>query len=94
MSEKPGQVIGIGVDATGSSPLPVTETNAALALQPELADELAAQCWLWKDHTAHEEARRITELAREHRPHYIARCGNTYSSEWWWSKLWNCLRTA
>ena len=88
------QVIGIGVDATGSSPIPVTSANEALGLQAECADELAAQCWLWKDHTGHAEARRITELAREHRPEYIGRCGDTYSSEWWWSKIWHCLRTA
>ena len=88
------QVIGLGVDATGSSPIPVTETNEALGLQSAFTDELAAQCWLWKDHTAHAEAQRITELAREHRPAFVERCGNTYSSEWWWSKIWHCLKTA
>jgi L-ribulokinase len=25
--------------------------------------------------------------------HYIAKCGNTYSSEWFWSKIWHCLET-
>lgn len=86
------QVIGIGVDATGSSPIPVTQSNAALGMQPGFETNLAAQCWLWKDHTAHTEAQRITDLAREHRPDYVGRCGNTYSSEWWWSKLWRCLK--
>ena len=57
------------------------------------AKNLNAQCWLWKDHTGWREAARITELAAKHRPHFIAKCGNTYSSEWWWSKLWHCLRT-
>ncbi|MFT5288839.1 MAG: L-ribulokinase [Planctomycetota bacterium] len=90
----PSDVIGIGVDATGSSPLPVTRTNAALGLQLGFEDDLAAQCWLWKDHTAHGEAARITELARELRPEYVRRCGNTYSSEWWWSKIWHCLKTS
>ncbi len=90
----PSQVIGIGVDGTGSSPIPVTRKNEALALQPGFGNELAAMCWLWKDHTAHAEAARITELAREHRPRYVQRCGNTYSSEWWWSKLWHCLKRA
>ncbi len=84
-------VIGIGVDATGSSPIPVNAENEALALQPEWEGNLNAQCWLWKDHTAVEEASRITDLARKHRPEYVAKCGNTYSSEWFWSKLWHCL---
>jgi L-ribulokinase len=88
------RVAGIGVDTTGSSPLPVDKTNTPLALYPKFRDNLHAQCWLWKDHTAHREAARITALAAEHRPHYIARCGNTYSSEWFWSKIWRCLDTA
>ena len=27
-------------------------------------------------------------------PEYIAKCGNTYSSEWFWSKIWHCLAVA
>lgn len=27
-------------------------------------------------------------------PANVAKCGNTYSSEWWWSKIWHCLNTA
>lgn len=87
-------VIGIGVDTTGSSPIPVDKDNRPLATQAAFNDDPAAQCWLWKDHTSHAEAAHITALAREHRPHYVAKCGNTYSSEWFWSKIWHCLRTA
>ncbi|RRJ94439.1 ribulokinase [Opitutaceae bacterium TAV4] len=88
------KIIGIGVDATGSSPLPVDNKNVALGMYPKHRDNLAAQCWLWKDHTAHREAALITTTAAEHRPHYIAKCGNTYSSEWFWAKIWHCLNTA
>jgi L-ribulokinase len=88
------QVIGIGVDTTGSSPLPVDERNVPLSLHEKWKDKLAAQCWLWKDHTSYAEAARITELAAKHRPHYIAKVGNTYSSEWFWSKIWHCLNVA
>ena len=42
---------------------------------------------LWKDHTSHREAEQITELAKEIRPEYLAKCGGTYSSEWWWAKI-------
>lgn len=97
-SRQPGfaaaQVVGIGVDATGSSPLPVDAQNRALALLPKWRKNLHAQCWLWKDHTSWREAARITELAAKHRPHFIAKCGNTYSSEWFWSKIWHCRRVA
>jgi L-ribulokinase len=88
-----GKVIGIGVDTTGSSPMPVDELGVPLGLQ-KWKDNLAAQCWLWKDHTGYREAVRITEAAAKHRPQYIAKCGNTYSSEWWWSKIWRCLSVA
>ncbi len=90
----PATVIGIGVDTTGSSPIPVDSSNRALASLPEWRKNPAAQCWLWKDHTSWQEAARITELAAKHRPEYIAKCGNTYSSEWFWSKIWHCLKTA
>jgi len=88
------QVIGIGVDSTGSSPLPVDAQNTPLGMLPQWRDNLAAQCWLWKDHTGYREAARITEVAAAMRPQYIAKCGNTYSSEWFWSKIWRCLAVA
>ena len=97
-SRQPGfsadQVIGIGVDTTGSSPIPVDAHNVPLALDSRWKEELAAQCWLWKDHTSYHEAARITEIAALHRPNFIAKCGNTYSSEWFWSKIWHCLNVA
>jgi len=88
------RVVGIGVDTTGSSPIPVDAHNVPLALHRQWAKNLHAQCWLWKDHTSWREAAKITELAAQHRPQFIAKCGNTYSSEWWWSKIWHCLNVA
>ena len=90
----PEQVIGIGVDTTGSTPIPVDNAGTPLALAEEFADDLNALAWLWKDHSSMEEAERITELAGEHRPEYLSRCGGTYSSEWFFSKIWHCLNAA
>jgi L-ribulokinase len=90
----PDQVVGIGIDTTGSSPLPVDRQNVPIGLASKLKENLGAQCWLWKDHTSFAEAARITELAAQHRPQFIAKCGNTYSSEWFWSKIWHCLKSA
>jgi L-ribulokinase len=89
-----GSVAGIGVDTTGSSPMPVDRRNRPLALHRKWRRDLAAQCWLWKDHTSWREAARITEVAARMRPEYIAKCGNRYSSEWFWSKIWHCLSVA
>lgn len=86
----PAEVIGIGIDTTGSTPIPVDESGTPLAMKPEFAGNLNAHVWLWKDHTSHEEAARITEAAKARKPEYLARCGGAYSSEWWWSKIWHC----
>ena len=88
------KVIGIGVDTTGSTPMPVDGRARPLALDPAWKDNLAAHAWLWKDHTSAAEAAAITETAREHAPEYLAPIGGTYSSEWWWSKIWRCLKTS
>ena len=90
----PEQVVGIGVDGTGSSPIPVNAQNVPLAMLPEFADKLGAQCWLWKDHTSIAEAAAITATAAELRPQYLAKIGGTYSSEWFWAKVWHCLKTS
>ncbi len=87
------QVIGIGVDTTGSTPLPVDAEGRPLAFQRRFARDPAAMAWLWKDHTSVAEAAEITALARGMRPHYLAKCGGTYSSEWFCSKILHCLRT-
>jgi len=90
----PEQIIGIGVDTTGSTPLPVDREGTPLALRPQFSRNLNAMAWLWKDHTAYAEAAEITEAARRLRPHYLAKCGGTYSSEWFWSKILHCKRVA
>src|ERR1700761_5188627 len=45
------QVIGLGVDTTGSTPLPVDAQGQPLAFQKKCAQNPAALAWLWKDHT-------------------------------------------
>ena len=88
------RVIGLGVDTTGSTPIPVDATMRPLALDPKWTGHPAAQAWLWKDHTGAQEAAAITAMAREHAPQYLAVIGGTYSSEWFWSKIWRCLKVA
>jgi len=88
------QVIGIGVDTTGSSPLPVDRNGRPLAFDKQFARDPAAMAWLWKDHTSVEEAVEITALAAKTRPQYLAKCSGTYSSEWFFSKILHCRRTS
>ncbi|MCH2115756.1 MAG: ribulokinase [Pirellulales bacterium] len=88
------KVVGIGVDTTGSTPIPVNREGAALALLDPFRDNLAAHAWLWKDHSSHAEAEDITRAASAGGFPYLAKCGGTYSSEWYWSKILHCMRTA
>jgi L-ribulokinase len=88
------RVIGIGVDTTGSTPMPIDAKARPLALDPKWETNLAAHAWLWKDHTSAAEAAAITEIAKAHAPELLAPIGGTYSSEWWWSKIWHCLKVA
>ncbi|MGA2620648.1 MAG: ribulokinase [Thermoguttaceae bacterium] len=91
---RPESVAGIGVDTTGSTPIPVDRQGMPLSMLPEFQHDLAAYAWLWKDHTSHAEAAEITEKAGKSREGYLAKCGGTYSSEWYWSKLLHCRRTS
>lgn len=86
-----GSIVGIGVDTTASTPVPVDGNCVPLALTLFEGD-LAAMAWLWKDHSAHAEAEEITELARRRGEPYLAKCGGVYSSEWFWSKILRCAR--
>jgi L-ribulokinase len=90
---KAADVIGIGVDTTGSTPLPVDEAGRPLAFLKRFARNPAAMAYLWKDHTGIAEAEQITDLAPRLRPHFLAKCGGTYSSEWFFSKVLHCVRT-
>ncbi|MBL9114434.1 MAG: ribulokinase [Verrucomicrobiaceae bacterium] len=88
----PSAIVGLGIDTTGSTVIPVDAKGTPLGLQANFKDNLNAMVWLWKDHTAHEEAAEITSLAARIRPQYLAKCGGTYSSEWWWSKILHLRR--
>lgn len=88
----PCQVVGIGIDTTGSTPIPVSREGTPLGLLPEFKNNLNAMVWLWKDHTGHAEAAEITQLGTTMRPNIMAKCGGIYSSEWFWSKILRLLR--
>ena len=71
------KIAGLGVDTTGSTPLPLDEKLQPLAFQERFAENLNAKAWMWKDHSAAAEADFITKAAREMRPEYLKKCGGT-----------------
>jgi len=87
------KVIGLGVDTTGSSPIPVDAQNVPLALVQKMVEApRRPMLALERPHFPRARPREITALAAQHRPQFIAKCGNTYSSEWFWSKILHCRR--
>lgn len=88
---KATSIMGIGVDTTGSTPIPVAKDMTPLSFLPQFRKNLNAYAWMWKDHTSMEEAAKITALAAKMRPQYLKKCGGTYSSEWFFAKVWHCL---
>jgi L-ribulokinase len=76
-----GAVAAIALDTTGSSVIPVGQGLVPLA-----------EYYLWCDHRAWEEAALITRVAHETGLEAIHWCGDTYSSEWGFSKLLHWLR--
>src|SRR5262245_23900460 len=87
----PSTIRGVGVSATGSTPIPLNG-RTAVGLWNKHRKNLDAMAWIWKDHTAHAEAQEITDLATKQGRPYLSKCGGAYSSEWYWSKALRCHR--
>jgi L-ribulokinase len=88
----PGRIIGIGVDTTASTPVPIDGDGRCLALDGRFAENANAYAWLWKDHTAHREAEELAEVSRGSGLPYLNSYGGIYSSEWFWAKIYRCAR--
>jgi L-ribulokinase len=90
----PDEVIGIGVDFTSCTMLPVLADGTPLCLTSEFAGEKYAWPKLWKHHGAVHETERINELARERNEPWLPRYGGTVGLEWFFPKILETLRNA
>lgn len=90
----PGDVIGIGVDFTACTVLPVKADGTPLCFLPEYQDNPHAYVKLWKHHAAQDKANRLNEIARKTSQAWLKLYGGKISSEWLFPKLWQVLDEA
>jgi L-ribulokinase len=88
------QVVGIGVDFTSCTMLPVRADATPLCMLPEWHDNPHAWVKLWKHHAAQPEADRINAVALEMGEPWLERYGGKISSEWFFSKALQILDEA
>lgn len=85
------KIVGIAVDATGSTVCPVDKEGRPLALSEEFSDDPDAMFHLWKDHTAVKEAQEIQQGLSSGKIDYTQFQGE-YSAEWFWAKILHTTR--
>lgn len=87
-------VIGIGIDFTACTVLPVTENGTPLCFLDEYKDEPHAYVKLWKHHSAQSYANRLNKIAEDRNEKWLANYGGKISSEWAIPKIWQILDEA
>ncbi|MDQ0090203.1 L-ribulokinase [Paenibacillus anaericanus] len=90
----PLDVIGIGIDFTACTMLPIDEAGEPLCFDAELIDQPHSWVKLWKHHAAQPEADKINQIAAQRGEAFLPRYGGKISSEWMIAKIWQILDEA
>lgn len=88
------QVIGIGVDTTASTMLPVDRDYIPLCCHERYKRNPHSWIKLWKHHGAQKQADRFNETASRLHMGFISRCGGKVSAEWMYPKIMEVLDEA
>jgi L-ribulokinase len=91
---EPESVIGLGIDFTSCTMLPVKADGTPLCLLPEFRRHPHAWVKLWKHHAAQPEAEQINETAARIGETWLPRYGGKISSEWFFAKTLQILHEA
>jgi L-ribulokinase len=91
---KAEDVIGVGIDFTACTMLPIDENDTPLCMLDDFKKEPNAWVKLWKHHAAQPQANKINEIGRKLNEDWVPRYGGRYSSEWFFSKALQTLEEA
>jgi L-ribulokinase len=81
------EVVGLGIDFTSCTVLPVNQEGVPLCTQDEWRTRRQAWPKLWKHHAAQPIADRLNDVALERGEEFLERYGGRISSEWYFPKL-------
>ncbi|HYB30378.1 MAG TPA: ribulokinase [Solirubrobacteraceae bacterium] len=81
------EVVGLGIDFTSCTVLPVTEEGVPLCTLERWRGRRQAWPKLWKHHAAQPIADRLNAVALERHEDFLERYGGRISSEWYFPKL-------
>src|SRR5699024_9075009 len=87
-------IVGLGIDFTSCTMLPIDETGEPLSNNPALKDHPHSWVKLWKHHAAQDEANMINDIAEKRGETFLPRYGGKISSEWMIAKIWQILNEA
>ena len=90
----PQEIIGIGLDCTASTVLPVDADGTPLCFDAAFADNPHTYVKMWKHHGAQEQANRMTQLARVRKEEWLPYYGSIVNAEWYFPKLLETLEDA
>ncbi len=76
------EIVGIGVDFTACTILPVKKDGTPLCMTDEYKENPHAWVKLWKHHAAQKQADFANEVAEKRGEAFLPRYGNIISSEW------------
>lgn len=90
----PDDIIGLGVDFTACTILPVKKDGTPLCFIDEYKNNPHAYVKLWKHHAAQDKANKLNEIAEERGEEWLKNYGGKISSEWAIPKAWQILDEA
>lgn len=90
----PADVIGMSIDFTACTMLPIDKDGVPLCFRKELQSVPHAWLKLWKHHAAQSQANRLNRVAEERGEDFLARYGGKISSEWMFPKIMQILEEA